>query len=63
MSAGQEPWSTLHGSWFPADGGTDIEATNGKIFVENAMKYWRTGREGCILVRLSYCPESFLRQD
>jgi hypothetical protein len=61
MSAGQE---SEFFSWLLASGGgTDIEATNRKIFVENAMKYWRTAREGCILVRLSYCPESFLRRD
>jgi len=36
------------------------EATN---FAENVTKCWHTAREGCILVRLSYCPESILRRD
>ena len=32
-------------------------------FSKSCEKYWRTGKEGCILIRLSYCPESFLRRD
>src|SRR5215469_2772575 len=43
--------------------GVASERQKQQNFAENVTKCWRTAREGCILVPLSYCPESFLRRD